>query len=133
MRVAALHRRRVSRCRVVELEPSAGNYQALAGAEFDAGNPRAAYAAALRALDAARREGSFNGLFLASKQVCDSIRHGALGTTWRWSQAEPFLRNMEEALPHLRRWVAPALMAGIEECSVAPLLEWRRLHSLSDR
>ena len=45
----------------------------------------------------------------------------------------PFLDNMEEALPHLRRWVPLAMMEQWIEHYVGPLREWRRLHAHSDR
>jgi hypothetical protein len=118
---------------MVELEPSSASYFTLARAERDACNPRAAYAAALRAVAAARREHSFNLLLYASKLALDCIMCGALGPTWRWRQAAPFVDNMEEALPHLKRWMPPATLELMIESAVAPLRELRRQYSHSDR
>ena len=118
---------------MVELEPTAYSYYKLARAELGAGNPRAAYAAALRSVFAARRERSFNGLFGASHVAATCVQCEALGPKWRCSQVAPFLDNMEEALPHLRRWMPPAMLERwIKDC-VAPLRECRRLHAHSDR
>ena len=105
----------------------------MAIAEFDACNPRAAYAAALRAVAAARRERSFYLLFNASKGASECVLCGALGPTHRWSQRAPFLDNMEEALPHLERWVPPALLEQWVEYYVGPLREDRYHYSLSNR
>jgi hypothetical protein len=116
----------------VELEPSSASYYKLGEAEFDACNPRAAYAAALRAVAAARRERSFQRLFNASRLAYTCILHGALGPTWRWSQLAPFLDNMEEALPHLKRWVPPLLLEPMYEGWVSPRRELR-LDSQPDR
>jgi hypothetical protein len=118
---------------MVELDPSSGSYYKLALAENDACNPRAAYAAALRAVAAARRERSFDLLFTASNMAGASVQHGALGPTWRWSQLAPFLDNMEEALPHLQRWVPPDTMELMIESAVAPPRELRRLYAHPDR
>ena len=118
---------------MVDLEPSGTSYYTWAAAELDACNPRAAYAAALRAVAAARRERSFNMLFLASKLAVYCLVCGALGPTYRWSQAAPFLDSMEEALPHLKRWLPPAALDQLFEDSVAPLRELRRLCAHSDR
>jgi hypothetical protein len=117
----------------VELEPSSASYYTLATVEFDACNPLAAYAAALRAVAAARRQRSFYRLLTASNMAGSGVLYGALGPTCRWSQVEPFLDNMEEALPHLKRWVPPASLDQMIESNVAPLQEWRRLHAHSDR
>ena len=118
---------------MVELEPSSNSYYTLALAELDAGNPRAAYTAALRAVAAARRERSFYRLFIASNVAGSCVMYGALGPTWRWSQVAPFLDNMEEALPHLKRWAPPASLERWIERSVAPLRECRRACAHSDR
>jgi ribonuclease HI len=118
---------------MVELESTAYSYYKLARAELEACNPRAGYAAALRAVAAARRERSFYVLFSASDYAIECVQHGALGLTWRWSQVEPFLDNMEEALPHLKRWMPPARLQRWIEGYVAPLHEWRRLFAHSDR
>jgi hypothetical protein len=118
---------------MVELDPSGTSYVKLAATEIDAGNPRAAYAAALRAVAAARRERSFDTLFAASNLASRCVQYGALGPTCRWSQVAPFLDNLEEALPHLKRWVPPATLDKMKENCVAPLREWRRAHAHSDR
>ena len=59
--------------------------------------------------------------------------YGALSSAWRWSQAAPFLDNMEEALPHLKRWMPPATLERLIERTVTPMQEVRRLHAQSDR
>jgi hypothetical protein len=117
---------------MVELDPSSGSYYKLAFAEFDGGSPRAAYAAALRAVAAARRERSFYMLFDASNLACGCLACGALAPTCRWSQVAPFLDNMEEALPHLKRWMPPVMLDQMIESCVAPMQEWRRLNAHSD-
>jgi hypothetical protein len=117
---------------MVELDPSAASYYRLAAAELEAGSPRAAYAAALRAVAAARRERSFNILFSASKMASACVQRGSLGPTYRWSQLAPFLDNMEEALPHLKRWVPPAMLERWIENLVAPMRESQRLYAHSD-
>ena len=104
----------------------------MAAAEIGACNPRAAYAAALRAVAGARRERSFFLMFSASNEACKCVQHGALGPTYRWSQLAPFRDNMEEALPHLKRWVPPAMLEAWVEDSVARLREMRRLCAHSD-
>jgi hypothetical protein len=118
---------------MVELEPSSASYIVLAAAEFDAGNPRAAYAAALRAVSAARRERSFYRLLTASDYATACVQRGALGPTCRWSQAAPFLDNMEEALPRLKRWMPPAMMDHIIGGTVTRMQEWQREYAHSDR
>jgi hypothetical protein len=115
---------------MVELEPSSTSFYKLAVVEFQAGNPRAAYAAALRAIAAARRERSFFLLFRASKIAGHCVVHGALGPR---SQLAPFLDNMEEALPHLKRWMPPAALEAWVEDHIAPMRGWRRLYSHSNR
>jgi hypothetical protein len=118
---------------MVELDFSNYSYYKLGAAEFVACNPRAAYAATLRAVAAARRERSFYRLFTASKLAGGCVQHAALGPTWRWSQLAPFLDNMEEALPHLKRWMPPAHLEQLVERFVAPMRQMRRLHAHSDR
>jgi hypothetical protein len=105
----------------------------LARAELEAGNPRVAYSAALRAVAAARRERSFFMLFNVSKMAADCVQHGALGPTWRWSQLAPFLDNIEEAVPHLKRWMPPARLEQIIEGCMAPMQRLRRRFAHSDR
>jgi hypothetical protein len=120
-------------CRMVELDSTSSSYAKLAAVEFDAGNPRAAYAPALRAVAAARRERSFVALFSASNIAGGCVQHGALGATYRWGQLAPFLDNMEEALPHLKRWMPPATLDQMTETAVTPMRECRRLYAHSDR
>jgi hypothetical protein len=105
----------------------------LADVEFDACNPRGAYAAALRAVAAARRERSHFMVFSASCHAGRCIMFGALGPAYRWSQLAPFVDSMEEALPHLQRWMPPAtLQQAIQGC-LAPMRELRRLYARTDR
>ena len=97
---------------MVELDPSGYSYSTLATAEFEARSPRAAYAAVLRAIAAARRERSFELLFVASQRAGQCVQHGALGSSWRMSQVVPCLDNADEAMSH-RRWLPPASINAV--------------------
>lgn len=95
--------------RCAELIPGPRGAAMLAGASHETGDIKRCYQIALRALHALGPGSSSFGAFTLSLHVISSIRAGALGPSWSWSQVAPFVANVRTAGMHLKRWMVPAL------------------------